>query len=148
MRISDWSSDVCSSDLVAEQTGQEQRLSSAGSAASDFWQTAGIGKPLRKRFQNGAEFRIAYITQTLSHVAGHGLQHFGRRTPFRFATFHLTLTHGHLGDRIVAKETVHALDNLWQHVLHHRCEATGDDQTQGDRKSTRLNSSHQSATRI
>src|SRR3546814_8184241 len=89
MRISDWSSDVCSSDLVAEQTGQEQRLSSAGSAASDFWQTAGIGKPLRKRFQNGAEFRIAYITQTLSHVAGHGLQHFGRRTPFRFATFHL-----------------------------------------------------------
>src|SRR3546814_345678 len=80
---------------------------------------------------NGAEFRIAYITQTLSHVAGHGLQHFGRRTPFRFATFHLTLTHGHLGDRIVAKETVHAPDNLWQHVLHHRCEAAGDDQTQG-----------------
>src|SRR3546814_16317057 len=68
---------------VAEQTGQEQRLSSAGSAASDFWQTAGIGKPLRKRFQNGAEFRIAYITKTHSHVAGHGLQHFGRRTPFR-----------------------------------------------------------------
>src|SRR3546814_16392560 len=40
---------------VAEQTGQEKRLSSAGSAASDFWQTAGIGKPMRKRFQNGAE---------------------------------------------------------------------------------------------
>src|SRR3546814_5413862 len=73
---------------VAEQTGQEQRLSSAGSAASDFWQTAGIGKPLRKRFQNGAEFRIAYITQTLSHVAGHGLQHFGRRTPFRRSEEH------------------------------------------------------------
>src|SRR3546814_12523686 len=85
----------------------------------------------RKRFQNGAEFRIAYITQTLSHVAGHGLQHFGRRTPFRFATFHLTLTHGHLGDRIVAKETVHALDNLWQHVLHHSCEAAGDAKPQG-----------------
>src|SRR3546814_14130240 len=70
-------------------------------------------------------------TTLFRSAAGPGLHHFGRRTPFRFATFHLTLTHGHLGDRIVAKETVHALDNLWQHVLHHRCEAAGDDQTQG-----------------
>src|SRR3546814_16263154 len=68
---------------VAEPTGQQQRLYSAGSAASAFWYNAGLGQTQRQSFQTGAEFRIPLITQNYTHVDWPWFQPLGGRHTLR-----------------------------------------------------------------
>src|SRR3546814_5036204 len=100
MRISDWSSDVCSSDLIALA----------------FWHVYGPAHDsniFNSRTHPGWETRVAVITRAIAQL--------GPERPHRPAL-------------LDARER--PLDGDWQSLLGQAADRSG------DRKSTRLNSSH------
>src|SRR3546814_8326170 len=77
MRISDWSSDVCSSDLARDQTGKASTQPAAGqgassSAAVDMAQSAARRLQLDpKRDQNYQGRKLDFLNQKLNRDVSH-----------------------------------------------------------------------------
>src|SRR3546814_5120606 len=84
MRISDWSSDVCSSDLDAALIGAERRVELDAEAAVDLDLT-GVVDPgnakddLSLRFANSLDQRVAGIVGVFRDDAPEAFQHFVNR---------------------------------------------------------------------
>src|SRR3546814_6462251 len=78
MRISDWSSDVCSSDLEAQTSGEdiivrpERHIGGAVDLAFDIAGLAGLKRQLRRyaRGQAKAAMRIEQVVRTVIGEAG------------------------------------------------------------------------------
>src|SRR3546814_5405247 len=106
MRISDWSSDVCSSDLLAAQMGATLKFRNAGqvcAAPTRFYIQSGVYEAFMERF----------VALTTAITLGDGFDEATRMGPLSSAR------------RVTAM-------NAFVH----------DAVDSGDRKSTRLNSSH------
>src|SRR3546814_14055159 len=66
MRISDWSSDVCSSDLGAGFAAQQIFLALLDAGLAD------LGQPEERAFVGGAQFLLADATDIADEVRGGG----------------------------------------------------------------------------
>src|SRR3546814_9713220 len=73
MRISDWSSDVCSSDLHVEQQEGQQGLDAACSALDGTGQAAGLARQVKAQRQ-----RVQVAEDLQSHGADGVLAHAGK----------------------------------------------------------------------
>src|SRR3546814_7371104 len=130
MRISDWSSDVCSSDLGAPVKGRRADRNAADAAWCTLRGTFynfrlpgiyGPGRSMLDRIRAGTAHRIDLPGQVFSRI-------------------HID----DIADGVIASFAgPPGTYNLADDEPLHRNWTTGDDDGSGDRKSTRLNSRHQ-----
>src|SRR3546814_369133 len=138
MRISDWSSDVCSSDLLAPQDEEYRRLSEAylkyqSQASHETLETIPAGALIK---QGNVDFRVPSIAERLR---GEGyLTSYQDITADRYtlemaeAVRRLQADHGIKADGVVGADTLQVLNTG----------AAERARQLADRKSTRLNSRH------
>src|SRR3546814_9014830 len=114
MRISDWSSDVCSSDLQAERGARkrqhrgaaiEKRVVESGHSSflTDFRKPGRRGEAGGHAFEHGAKLRVADVAEAVPQLGGYGFQNC-RRLNGRGGG-DLAVRHADAGDRGIAEET-------------------------------------------
>src|SRR3546814_3380034 len=132
MRISDWSSDVCSSDLDQHQIGPVTLL------------------PLRILLLRTSEAAFQHFAHHRKIVARHCLCPFDVELAIGVFAETLRPRHNHGAQRVGALNmaVVVNLDTVRRPVQSEQVRHVAQDLALGDRKSTRLNSSHSCASRM
>src|SRR3546814_8097356 len=124
MRISDWSSDVCSSDLLGKDGSALERLAEVDRAMIDKTGTLTLGRPVATNLDE-ADASVRALLLALARASRHPLSEALTRDLTAAGATPVTV-------EAIRETPGFGVEALWN----------GRKVTLGDRKSTRLNSSH------
>src|SRR3546814_7645023 len=133
MRISDWSSDVCSSDLAGSSQAGKGSIAVDGDGSTLLAKSLSVGMQIGR---NGPDTEGSLAITNGGQVELHGIDSVDVNVG-REAGAEGTLTVDGAGSRLF----IHS-------ALDPRLRLGRDGNSEGDRKSTRLNSSHSCDTRM